>query len=43
LEETRYYLILACDLGYVSDDLAASVEEVSRLLNSYARRLRAGE
>ena len=41
LEETRYYLILARDLEYISDDLAEPVEEDRRLLNSYAIRLRA--
>ncbi len=40
LEETRYYLILARDLGYVGDDLEPTIEEVSRLLNAYVRRLR---
>lgn len=40
LEEARYYLILARDLGYSSDDLGASFEEVGRLLNAYIRRLR---
>jgi four helix bundle protein len=41
LEETRYYLILARDLGYGdSDHLAISLEEVSRLLHSYARGIR---
>jgi len=37
LEESRYYLILAQDLGYgQTDKLASSLEEVSRLLNAYA-------
>lgn len=40
LEEARYYLILARDLGYTSDDLAASFSEVSRLLDVYARRVK---
>ena len=38
LEETRYYLILAKDLGYV-DTVAgpmADIEEVSRLLGRYS-------
>ena len=36
VEESRYYLILAHDLGYGStDQLTASLEEVSRLLNAY--------
>ncbi len=43
LEESRYYLILARDLGYAADDLAASFDEVSRLLNAYIRRLRPGQ
>jgi four helix bundle protein len=39
LEETRYYLRLATDLGYIKDDAAlkSSAEEVGRLLGSYAR------
>ena len=37
LEESRYYLILAQDLGYgQTQQLMASLEEVSRLLNRYA-------
>jgi four helix bundle protein len=37
LEESRYYLILAQDLGYGdSSKLMASLEEVSSLLNAYA-------
>ena len=37
LEECRYYLILAQDLGYgETAQLAASAEEVSRLLSAYA-------
>ncbi|HEX6983808.1 MAG TPA: four helix bundle protein [Planctomycetaceae bacterium] len=40
LEESRYYLILARDLGDVTEDLAPDFEEVSRLLNAYVRRLR---
>lgn len=40
VEESRYYLILARDLGYgQSADLMPLLEEVSRLLNSYARSL----
>ena len=40
LEESRYYLILARDLGYgQTDELMAVLEEVSRLLNSYARSI----
>jgi four helix bundle protein len=38
LEECRYYLILAQDLGYgETDSLMAALEETSRLLNGYAR------
>jgi four helix bundle protein len=37
LEECRYYLILAQDLGYGDTaQLATSAEEVSRLLGAYA-------
>ena len=37
VEECRYYLILAKDLGYGdTDTLAATLEEVSRLLSAYA-------
>jgi four helix bundle protein len=37
LEECRYYLILAQDLGYGDTGrLAALLEEVSKLLNAYA-------
>ncbi len=37
LEESRYYLILAQDLGYgQTGELMASLEEVSRLLYAYA-------
>jgi four helix bundle protein len=37
LEECRYYLILAHDLGYGDTSrLAALLEEVSKLLNAYA-------
>src|SRR5258708_7239718 len=40
VEESRYYLILAADLGYgQTDELLAALEEVSRLLNSYARSI----
>lgn len=36
LEETRYFLILARDLGYGNTaSLMTSLEEVSRLLNAY--------
>ena len=37
LEESRYYLILAQDLGYGDTaKLAGTLEEISRLLNAYA-------
>jgi four helix bundle protein len=36
VEESRYYLILTHDLGYGNtDQLTASLEEVSRLLDGY--------
>jgi four helix bundle protein len=38
LEEVRYYLILARDLGYLeSGDLKEQLSEVSRLLEAYTR------
>ncbi len=40
LEESRYYLILAKDLGYGAVETSMkSLEEVSRLLNAYARAI----
>lgn len=40
LEESRYYLILAKDLGYENTEgLMALLEEVSRLLNAYAKAI----
>lgn len=40
LEESRYYLILAQDLGYDNtEELMNLLEEVSRLLNAYARAI----
>jgi four helix bundle protein len=40
IEECRYYLILACDLGYdETDQLMTLLEEVSRLLNGYTRAI----
>src|SRR5436853_3908883 len=40
IEESRYYLILAKDLGYgETADLQAVLEEVSRMLNAYAAAL----
>lgn len=41
LEETRYYLILANDLGYTdTKPILAALEEVGRLLGGYLRALR---
>ena len=41
LEETRYYLRLARDLGYTSDTtLSEGAYEVGRLLGSYAHTIR---
>jgi four helix bundle protein len=40
LEECRYYLILAQDLGYAQTQaLMGTLEEASRLLNAYARAI----
>jgi four helix bundle protein len=40
IEESRYYLILAQDLGYGStESLTSLLEEVSKLLSSYARAI----
>ena len=40
LEETRYYLILARDLGYMdSGSLLNQIEEVGRLLGAYSRTI----
>lgn len=40
LEESRYYLILSRDLGYAdSSGLMALLQEVSKLLDSYAKRI----
>jgi four helix bundle protein len=42
LEESRYYLILAQDLGYGNTGkLMALLEEVSRLLNAYSKAIQA--
>jgi four helix bundle protein len=42
IEECRYYLILAQDLGYgETKDLMAVLEEVSRLLNAYSKAIQA--
>jgi four helix bundle protein len=44
LEECRYYLILAQDLGYGnSEKLMALLEEVSRLLNGYSKAIQSAE
>ena len=43
-EESRYYLILAQDLGYgETEALMRLLEEVSRLLNAYARAILASD
>jgi four helix bundle protein len=40
LEESRYYLILAKDLGYgETQTMRTLLEEVSRLLNAYCRAI----
>ena len=40
VEESRYYLILAQDLGYgETKRLMEALEEVSRLLNAYANAI----
>ena len=40
LEECRYYLILAHDLGYgQTESLTVTLEETSRLMNAYARAI----
>ena len=40
IEECRYYLILAQDLGYgETKDLMAGLEEVSRWLNAYSKAI----
>jgi four helix bundle protein len=44
LEESRYYLILAQDLGYGdTSSLTTSLEEVSRLLNAYTKGILASD
>ena len=44
LEECRYYVILSKDLSYISMDdynsLNALIEDVSRLLNAYGRKIK---
>jgi len=40
IEESRYYLILAQDLGYGdTTKLMGSLEEVSRILNAYSKAI----
>ncbi len=40
LEESRYYLILAADLGYGSNDsMMRQIDEVGRMLDSYLKRI----
>ena len=40
IEESRYYLILANDLGYgETDKLAGELEAVSRMVQAYARTI----
>ena len=40
VEECRYYLILARDLGYSeTSNLLSEVEEVSKLLDAYAKAI----
>jgi four helix bundle protein len=40
LEECRYYLILATDLGYgETDSLTSQSEEISKLLESYSKAI----
>jgi len=42
LEECRYYLILANDLGYaMTQGLTGQLEEVSKLLDSYSKAIEA--
>lgn len=44
LEESRYYLVLAQDLGYGdTSSLTTLLEEVSRLLNAYASAILASD
>jgi len=40
LEELRYYLLLAQDLGYEGDsELTENLDEVARLLDAYRRKI----
>ena len=44
VEECRYFLILAGDLGYGDTvGLSAQLEEVSRILNAYASAILASD
>ncbi len=44
IEESRYYLILAQDLGYgKTETLMNSLEEASRLLNAYSKAILASD
>ena len=44
MEECRYYILLAHDLNYINEDttltLNTSIEEASKLLNTYYRGLK---
>ncbi len=40
VEECRYYLILAKDLGYIdTSELMPQLEEVSKLLDAYSKSI----
>jgi len=43
LEECRYYIILSKDLNYINEqiknELVTKIEEVSKLLNGYCRKI----
>jgi four helix bundle protein len=42
LEECRYYLILASDLNYAAtNEMRLDLEEISKMLTSYMRKIRA--
>ncbi|MDY6951845.1 MAG: four helix bundle protein [Thermodesulfobacteriota bacterium] len=44
VEECRYYIILSRDLGYVAEDvLMLQLEEVSKLLDAYAKAILASD
>lgn len=43
LEECRYYLVLAKDLGYgENEQLTSLAQEISKLVNSYIRSIENG-